>query len=51
MKEKFIKAFELKYPNRELGKVPTPGNIRINRFAHMSDLVDTCDDTLLASKI
>ena len=46
-----MKEFKLKYPGRELGKLQTLGKILENRYAHMFDIEDTCDDTSLASSI
>ena len=47
LKKQFIKAFELKYPDQQVGTVPSPRN----RFSHLSDVKDTPDYTSLASHI
>ena len=47
LKEKFIKAFLIKYPVQKIGTVPSPRN----RFSHLYDVKDTPDDTSLASHI
>ena len=49
VKKKFVENFKEKRPNKELGKLP-PDNF-VNRYSHITEISDTCDDTSLASEI